>query len=143
MLKAPFLKKLILKSSNIICLWAAITTLSFFYQGCTSPHASKHTLNRKKIMKAYLTDISQANGISREEAILIAKSQFIFRGHDRNYNLDRPQIVTEDAYHWAIKFDPINKTFKELINEPEVTIIITKGDGSTQWKEQNPQWANR
>ena len=116
----------------------------FLISGCSSmANRTDFQLAKAELMKDYLTKVSKADGIDRAEAVLLAKSQFIFRGHDKNYHLDRPRIVLDNSEYWTVKFDPINKTLKEVITKPDVYILIDKQDGSTRWNEENPQWENR
>lgn len=80
-------------------------------------------------MKDYHSKVSRSDGIDADEAVVLAKSEMVFRGWDKTYHLSQPRIEAVDQEHWGIRFYPVNKTAKDVVRNPSVLVIIRKNDG--------------
>ena len=107
--------------------------------GCAGLQDTSESVSRKEMMRSYLLQVKKTDGINREEALLIAKSELYFRGLDKMYNLNQAPAVFEDDNRWAVSFTFHHKTFQQLISEPRTFILIEKKDGSVFLDKQYKQ----
>lgn len=91
------------------------------------------TADKFKIMHAYQFKIEKFDGISQEEAVVIAQSEVIFRGYDKDYYFTKPNLKKLDDTSWAVEFYPVNKTFIDSISKPKLLITVGKTDGKLSW----------
>lgn len=91
------------------------------------------TADKFRIMHAYQFGIEKVDGISPEEAVVIAQSEVIFRGYDKEYYLTKPHLKKLDDSSWAVEFYPVNKTFIDSISKPKLLITVGKTDGKLSW----------
>ena len=99
--------------------------------------ARKTKLTKGSIMKSYLSGVNKADGVNKDEAILMAQSQIIFRGNDRRYNLNNPEIAFENDQSFGIKFISVKK-FLSSKEYPPVVIAIDKKDGRVRFYTNPP-----
>ncbi len=104
--------------------------------GCAAGPGSGIESSKKGIMDAYLSGVQKSDGIDQPEAILLAQSQLIFRGADKKFYMDRPEIALADERHWVVRFYPINKTLAEVSSSANVLIVVDKNNGNTRWQEE-------
>jgi hypothetical protein len=102
--------------------------------GCAPIAGPVNRDKKPQIMKDYLSQVDRSDGINQEEAVLLARSQLIFHGKDTRYDLNNPQVSSEDRY-WVLVFTPVNKTLGELLSSSELTMRIDKKDGRIDWVE--------
>ena len=103
-----------------------ILTLS----GCVSTPVK---LTKKEIMQDYLSKVTIHDGVTQQEAILIAQSQVIFRGIEKNYHLENPQIVFEKEDSFGIKFYSKYKSLADRDLYPNILVVVQKKDGRTRF----------
>jgi len=87
-------------------------------------------------MDAFLSGVQKSDGIDQSEAILLAQSQLIFRGADKKFYMDKPEVTQVDERHWVVRFYPINKTLAEVRTSTNVLIVVDKNNGNTRWQEE-------
>ena len=90
----------------------------------------------EKIMHEYLYNIAKFDGITKEEAVVIAQSQLIFRGQDKQYALTKPQLVMEDNDKWEFRFVPTERTLADGAQRTPVLVDVDKGDGQADFKKE-------
>lgn len=121
---------------NLLCvLFLGCLCLCLSNVGCTTTAGPTPEGNKSQIMKDYLTHVDKSDGIDQDEALLLARSQIIFRGKDTRYDINKPLISSEDEA-WALTFSPINKTLGELLSAADLVIRVDKKDGRIDWLEQ-------
>lgn len=91
------------------------------------------TADKFKIMHAYQFKVEKFDGISADEAVVIAQSEVIFRGYDKEYYITKPNLKKLDDTSWAVEFYPVNKTFIDSISKPKLLITVEKTDGKLSW----------
>ena len=120
-------EKLSLKQYSCLIL---ITVFILPLAGCSTIGPSASPSNND-IMRGYFK-INKLDGINQKEALQLAKSEIIFRGHTGEYDMDRPQCVEEKSL-WKIKFDPINKTLGDWLKKRVLFVTVDKANGAVQW----------
>lgn len=118
--------------SGVVLLGVLCLILGTYGCATTTPVVKR---NNAEIMKKYLTQIDKSDGIDQDEALLLARSQIIFRGKDARYDLDKPRLSSEKD-EWVLTFSPVNKTLGEVISSTDLIIRISKRDGRIDWIEQ-------
>jgi len=104
--------------------------ISIILAGCsTTVKNNKDGFNPKAITKSYLTTIQKADGINKEEALLLAQNELIFRGYDRSFAVNKPEIFFDDSQVWGIRFFSSNKTMADMLSGRVVDVFIRKDDG--------------
>jgi len=111
-------------------------TLTVIVSGCTTTATRKVESNKKGIMDAYLSGVKKSDGINQQEAVLLAQSQLIFRGDDKRFYIDKPEITLEDERSWRIRFYSLNKTWAEVSASSNVLILVDKKNGNTRWQKE-------
>jgi len=104
--------------------------------GCATGPGPGVESSKKGIMDAFLSGVQKSDGIDQPEAILLAQSQLIFRGADKKFYMDRPEVALADERHWVVRFHPINKTLAEVSSSANVLIVVDKNNGNTRWQEE-------
>jgi len=104
--------------------------------GCAASSGPKIESSKKGVMDAFLSGVQKSDGIDQPEAILLAQSQLIFRGADKKFYLDRPEVALADERHWVVRFYPINKTLAEVSSSTNVLIVVDRNNGNTRWHEE-------
>ena len=116
--------------------WLFLSSVIAFLTGCAGLSSrSDRSLDRGKLMDAYLSQVAKYDGINREEAIVLAQSQVIFRGREREFVLEEPQ-VTSSPELWTVTFIPVNRTLVDILSRPEIKIHIRKANGEVIWQEE-------
>ena len=131
--------RIIMKTIQIV-YFLAILGLMPALTGCISTQ-NKHAMTAKEqIMSDYLSQIERNDGINRQEAVLLARSELIFRGYDKQYSLSRPLIEHYDEENYLIQFFSSNKTLGQMIVGAAVSILVNKTTGDVYLEEhyQNP-----
>jgi hypothetical protein len=93
---------------------------------------------QKAILKAYLSEITRYDGITLQEARIIAQSEIIFRGYGDIYYLQQPQVKFEDDRHFVFAFTPIVKTLEETVPRPERLVRVDKKSGAVHLPARKP-----
>ena len=73
--------------------------------GCSSVSAGRSEPDRA-LIEAQYTTVEHANGISREEAVIIAQHYMLTKGHDYDWFVGAPIEVTEEDKSWTVTFEP-------------------------------------
>ena len=113
-------------SMNLFSAAPAVTTTT------PAPNEKKKvdvTSEKFKIMHAYQFSVSKRDGVNEDEAIIIAQSDVIFRGYEKDYYLTRPRIIGAGEDDWGVEFSPISKTFQEARIKPRILVKVGKADG--------------
>lgn len=104
--------------------------------GCASAEIHEPKAVKADIMKAYLSEVTKYDGIDVNEAVILAQSEMIFHGLDKDYYLDTPQLEPTDRDHWGVRFYPINRNPRDVITNPSVLVVVDRKDGKTSWHPQ-------
>ena len=89
-----------------------------------------------KVMHAYQFAVSKKDGITENEAKVIAQSEVIFRGFENEYYFTRPRLHSVNPDKWTVEFYPVTRTFREARIKPRVRVTIDKEDGQLKWEFQ-------
>ncbi len=120
---------------NSVGLWLGGLLIVMTCMGCmTTTGNAKASSPKQGIMDAYLTKIQKYDGIDEAEAILLAQSQLIFRGVDRKYYIEHPEIFGGGDKIWEVKFFPVNKTLAQASANQPLVIAVNKKDGNVRWQ---------
>lgn len=105
--------------------------IAFLYivglSGCVTLSSCKTT--KQSIMKAYLTDVSKTDGINREESMLLAQSELIFRGYESTFDIGEPKNWGEDREHYTYLFLHIGLTLIEARPDQRMVVTVSKKNG--------------
>lgn len=82
--------------------------------------------NTQEIMRAYLSNVNKQDGISREEGVLIAQSELIFRGYEDQYDIGDPELIEDNAERFSYRFSALEQNAPR---GPEVIVRVRKKDG--------------
>ena len=95
--------------------FAVILLMMPFLAGCLTTYHQKTVSVREHIMQDYLTDVKRNDGINAQEAVLLARSELVFRSLERQYNLKEPLLEDQDAEHYSVQFFSSNKTLGQML----------------------------
>ena len=110
----------------------AAVLAAVWLSGCAP---TKAETNRQELMGAYLSRVTKYDGIDRSEALILAQSQLIFLGRERDYWFEEPEITGEDNDFWYVRFSPINRTLEQVIHRTPILVTIRKANGDVAWSE--------
>ena len=91
------------------------------------------------VMFKSMTQVRTFDGIDRQEAILLAQSELVFRGRQNDFRFDRPKVLREDSDRWIIRFQPLAKAPAESKPNPLMQISVDKSNGEVRSREVWPQ----
>lgn len=97
--------------------------------GCVTSTHDYSTTSKRILSKNYLRDVQKYDGINEEEAVLLAKNEILFRGYEKSFDVNAPEIFFEDNQLWGIRFRPGNKTMSDILSGREIDIFVRKDDG--------------
>lgn len=110
-------------------LMVSLATTLLLTSGCAEQVHQDRGSIVKQISRSYLTDINANDGISNDEALLIAQNHVIFMGLSGDYKLEIPQLEKITSKQWTYRFLPHSKTLGEALHKPDILISIEKGSG--------------
>lgn len=103
--------------------------------GC-APHISQDPGGKgKKVLSGYLSGVTKYDGIDENEAVLIAKSELLFRGDEKNYYFDRPHVEAVGENTWQVWFEPVNKTLQEALESRGAVVTIDRKTGAVKFEK--------
>lgn len=103
--------------------------------GC-APHVSQDPGEKgKKVLSGYLSGVTKYDGIDENEAVLIAKSELLFRGDEKNYYFDRPHVEAVGENAWQVWFEPVNKTLQEALESQGAVVTIDRKNGAVKFEK--------
>ncbi len=111
-------------------------TVCLSLEGCQSSQtASRSSRISDDLMDSYLSEVVKYDGIDKEEALILAKSQLFFQGRSQDFHLDKPQWIEGDEEYWQVSFVPVRRTLADVIAGTELIILIHKEDGEVIMEE--------
>ncbi len=101
-----------------------------FVSGCSAarPPAPASRLSAD-LMDAYLSKVVKFDGIDKEEALILARSQLFFQGRARDFDVDHPQWLSDDTY-WVLSFKAVRRTLADVIANRAIVIMVDKQNGT-------------
>ena len=90
-------------------------------------------------MFATMTQVRTYDGIDREEAVLLAQGELMFRGKQKQYRFDQPEILREDSDRWVLQFHPLVPTFSDRHKVPIMQVTVDKTNGKVRAREVWPE----
>ena len=112
----------------------SVFILAVFLSACATRASQGPSAATQGIMKGYLSQVKKFDGINQREAILLAQSQLMFQGLDRDYYYNQPRVEEETAESFQVVFDPINRTLAEAQTNIPLEVFVSKKDGSVKLK---------
>ena len=103
----------------------------FLAWGCSATQAPVASSRLSAdLMDSYLSRVVKFDGIDKEEALILARSQMFFQGRTRTFNLDKPQWLPDDDTYWVLSFESVRRTLADVIADKVIVIFIDKHNGA-------------
>jgi hypothetical protein len=71
-----------------------------------SCHSARHAEPDRALVESRNASVDRTDGVSRDEAIAIAQHHMLANGHDRDWFVEPPENVSEEADCWTVTFQP-------------------------------------
>ncbi len=117
-----------MKNVSTFILLLALTS------GCAHQTAQNISPKYSEISKAFF-QINLFDGISTEEAIILAQNHLIFSGEAKNYYVTSPQLHKIQEQALVFRFTPIHKTLSDSLHKPEILVYVDRHSGQTSAKK--------
>ena len=109
----------------------ACAVVCFLACGCSATVAPGPSSRlRADLMDSYLSGVVRFDGIDREEALILAQSQMVFRGRNHEFDLNTPQWFPDDETYWVLSFKSVRRTLADVIAKKAVVIFVDKRNGT-------------
>lgn len=95
----------------------------FILSGCASKDISRDQVEKK------LLDINRSDGISRDEATIIAQNFVIEQGGEKYWLLKGPKVINYGDF-WLVRFGPKYFFAIEYDKGKPLEILVLKSDGT-------------